>query len=266
MIPILLSRLRRQLPARMRVIDLGQLQRCPFVSYMATASCLVQRRAVSELESVKLAGMVEQTLSDRLFDDADTGPIDPFALFEEWFALAKASEPNDPHAMAVATVDAAGMPDVRVVLMNARDSRGFVFFTNFESAKGVQLLAHPEAAMVMHWKSLRRQLRARGPVEVVTPAEADAYFASRARGSRIASAASRQSRPLESRAVLSAEVDALAARLGEGEVPRPAHWSGFRIRPLAMEFWKDGQYRLHDRVQFVRRSLDQPWSRQRLYP
>lgn len=206
-------------------------------------------------------------LTDRLFDDADTAPIDPFALFEEWFALAQESEPNDPHAAAVATVDEAGMPDVRVVLINARDSRGYVFFTNFESDKGRQLLANPRAALVMHWKSLRRQIRMRGPVEVVTEAEADAYFATRARVSQIGAHASRQSRPLESRQALMDRVGVLKQQYGEdGPVPRPAHWSGFRLVPQAMEFWKDGANRLHDRVRFTRQSPAAPWSRQRLNP
>ena len=206
------------------------------------------------------------TLTERLYDDRDTGAIEPFAVFEDWFAAARGSEPNDPHAMAVATVDPSGVPDVRMVLMNAHDARGFVFFTNFESAKGRQLLAQPQAAMVMHWKTLRRQVRARGPVEVVTPAEADAYFASRARGSQIASSASDQSRPLVDRQTMIDRTRALAERLGEGAVPRPPHWSGFRVVPLAMEFWKDGEFRMHDRVQFLRDSPSQPWRRQRLYP
>lgn len=206
------------------------------------------------------------TLTDRLFDDADKAELDPFALFEEWFAEARASEPNDPHAMAVATVDETGLPDVRMVLLNARDRRGFVFFTNFESAKGRELLAQPRAAFVMHWKSLRRQVRARGPVEIVEPAEADAYFASRARGSQIASSASAQSRPLGDRATLNAEVAALTQALEGRPVPRPAHWSGFRIIPLELEFWRDGAFRLHDRVQFRRPAADAPWTRGRLYP
>jgi len=206
------------------------------------------------------------TLTEGLYDDSDKGGIDPFALFEEWYASARESEPNDPHAMAIATVDATGLPDVRMVLLNARDSRGFVFFTNFESAKGRQLLAHPQAALVLHWKSLRRQVRARGPVEVVTPAEADAYFASRARGSQFASSASDQSRPLADRQTLVDRTRALADRLGEAAVPRPPHWSGFRLVPSAIEFWKDGEFRMHDRVQFLRDGAGQPWRRQRLYP
>jgi pyridoxamine 5'-phosphate oxidase len=205
-----------------------------------------------------------QTLTERLFDDGDRADLDPYAVFEEWYALAQEAEPNDPHAMALATVDDEGMPDMRMVLLNARDARGFCFFTNFESEKGRQLLAHRKAALLMHWKSLRRQVRIRGTVEVVTPQEADAYFASRARGSQIASSASEQSRPLASRAELAARVDALTAEVGEGAVVRPAHWSGFRVIPQVFEFWKDGQYRLHDRVRFVREGAR--WVSTRLYP
>lgn len=207
-----------------------------------------------------------QTLTERLFDDSDRTDLDPFAVFEEWFALAREAEVNDPHAMALATVDADGLPDIRMVLLNARSPSGFVFFTNFESAKGDQLYAQPKAAMVMHWKSIRRQVRVRGPVEIVTPVEADAYFASRARGSQIASSASDQSRPLASRQILMDRVQALEAKVGDGPVMRPAHWSGFRIVPTSIEFWKDGQFRLHDRVHFTRDGVDTPWQSQRLYP
>ncbi len=207
-----------------------------------------------------------QTLTERLFDDSDRSELDPFAVFEEWFALAEDSEPNDPHAMALATSDPSGLPDVRMVLLNRRDARGFCFFTNFESEKGRQLLANPQAAMVMHWKSLRRQIRMRGPVEEVTPAEADSYFASRAKGSRIASATSKQSRPLKSRQQMMDEVASLTAMIGDGDMPRPAHWSGFRIVPTAIEFWKDGEFRLHDRVRFTRDAPDTPWASTRLYP
>mgnify|MGYP002403768695 CR=1 FL=1 len=207
-----------------------------------------------------------QTLTERLFDDGDRSDLDPFAVFEEWFALAGESEPNDPHAMALASVDENGMPDVRMVLLNARDGRGFCFFTNFESDKGRQLLANPKAAIVMHWKSLRRQVRMRGPVEIVAEDEANAYFASRPKGSRIASTASMQSRPLASRAELIERFERLTAEVGEGDIIRPPHWSGFRLRPLMMEFWKDGQYRLHDRVRFTRDSVDAPWQNTRLFP
>lgn len=207
-----------------------------------------------------------QTLTERLFDDGDRRDLDPFAVFEEWFALAKESEPNDPHAMALASSDENGLPDVRMVLLNARDARGFCFFTNFESDKGRQLLANPQAGMVMHWKSLRRQVRMRGPVEVVDDATADAYFASRPKGSQIASSASDQSRPLSSRAELIGRVEALTAQVGDGPVLRPQRWSGFRLVPTMIEFWKDGQFRLHDRVRFTREGADGSWSSQRLYP
>jgi len=210
--------------------------------------------------------MPDLSLSDRIFDDADTGAIDPFTLFEEWYGKARETEPNDPHAMAVATLDEAGRPDVRMVLMNAHDDRGFVFFTNFDSRKGEELKGHPETALVFHWKSMRRQVRARGPVETVTDAEADAYFASRSRGSQIASSVSRQSRPLASRSSLLADFEKLKENLGTEAVRRPPHWSGFRVVPREIEFWQDGEFRLHDRVRFTRSDSIAPWSRQRLYP
>jgi pyridoxamine 5'-phosphate oxidase len=211
--------------------------------------------------------MSAQSLTDRLFDDADTGEIDPFSLFEEWFSLAQESEPNDPHAMALASIDTEGMPDVRMVLLNARDHRGFCFFTNFESDKGRQLSANPHAAMVMHWKSLRRQVRARGPVEVVAEGEADAYFSTRARVSQIGAHASKQSRPLANRYALLERVETLKKSFGEDEpVKRPQHWSGFRLIPQMIEFWKDGANRLHDRVRFTRTLPHGTWTRQRLYP
>jgi pyridoxamine 5'-phosphate oxidase len=214
-----------------------------------------------------LPKMSSQSLTDRLFDDAYTAPIEPFSLFEEWFALARESEPNDPHAAALATVDAEGMPDVRMLLLNARDHRGFCFFTNVESDKGRQLSITPRAAMVMHWKSLKRQIRVRGPVETVADSEADAYFATRARLSQIGSHASKQSRPLANRYTLLERVETLRRSYPEHEpVARPAHWSGFRIVPQMMEFWKDGANRLHDRVRFTRRLPGDSWSRQRLYP
>jgi pyridoxamine 5'-phosphate oxidase len=211
--------------------------------------------------------MPASTLTGRLFDDADHDPIDPFSLFEDWFADAADAEPNDPNAMALATVDDAGVPDVRMVLLNGRDHRGFCFFTNFESGKALQLLAHPAAALLFHWKSLRRQVRIRGPVEVVDPGEADAYFATRARPSQIGAHASRQSRPLSARAELLERVESLQQSFPPDEpVMRPAHWSGFRIVPLEFEFWQDGAFRLHDRVRFSRQDAAADWSRQRLYP
>jgi pyridoxamine 5'-phosphate oxidase len=211
--------------------------------------------------------MPATTLTERLFDDSDTAPIDPCSLFEEWFAAAQESEPNDPHAMALASVDADGLPDVRMVLLNQRDARGFCFFTNFDSDKGRELLAHPKAAFVMHWKTLRRQIRVRGPVEVVADKEADAYFSTRARVSQIGAHASKQSRPLANRYTLLERVETLKKSFGEDEpVNRPAYWSGFRVIPQVMEFWKDGANRLHDRVRFTRTLPDGAWSRQRLYP
>ena len=216
---------------------------------------------------VQIAAMTANTLSERIFDDADRGEIDPFSLFEEWYGEAQEREPHDPHAMALATVDAAGLPDVRMVLMNARDHRGFVFFTNFESRKGEELRANPRAALVFHWKSLRRQVRARGPVEIVQPGEADAYFATRSRVSQIGAHASKQSRPLEAKSVLMERVETLKSSLGEDEpVSRPAHWSGFRIVPTEIEFWQDGAFRLHDRVRFTRPARAAVWTRARLYP
>lgn len=196
------------------------------------------------------------------FTEAD----DPFAVFEEWFAEARRSEPNDPHAMALATADADGLPDVRMVLMNGYDRKGFVFYTNLESAKGRQLEGNPKAALLFHWKSLRRQVRVRGPVVAVSGAEADAYFASRPRESRIGAWASRQSRALESRTALERAVAEVTARHEGGEVPRPPHWSGFRIVPTRFELWHDRPFRLHDRIVFSRATLDSPWTRVRLNP
>jgi pyridoxamine 5'-phosphate oxidase len=189
---------------------------------------------------------------------------EPIALFGEWLKAATASEPNDPNAMALATVDETGLPDVRMVLLKGFDAAGFVFFTNFESAKGRELLANPKAALCFHWKSLRKQVRVRGPVTEVTVAEADEYFTSRPRGSRIGAWASQQSRPLESRFALEKAVASYTARYAIGEIPRPAYWSGFRVTPLEMEFWSDGAFRLHDRVKFVRDG--DSWLKSRLYP
>lgn len=189
---------------------------------------------------------------------------EPFKLFAEWLEDATRSEINDPNAVALATVDADGLPDVRMVLLKGFDERGFVFYTNFESAKGGQILSARKAAMCFHWKSLRRQVRLRGPVEIVTDAEADEYFASRARGSRIGAWASRQSRPLEGRFALEKAVAEYTARYPIGQIPRPAYWSGFRIVPESIEFWHDRPFRLHDRMVFSR--AGQGWAKERLYP
>ena len=201
-----------------------------------------------------------------LTDDDFTAADEPFDLFERWFADASKSEPNDPNAMALATVDPDGLPDVRMVLLKGYDRDGFVFYTNLESAKGRELAGNPKAAIVFHWKSLRRQVRVRGPVEPVSQAEADEYFASRPRDSRIGAWASQQSRPLESRFALEKAVAVNAAKYAVGDVPRPAYWSGFRIKPVQMEFWHDRPFRLHDRVVFRRPAPDGGWAKERLYP
>lgn len=192
--------------------------------------------------------------------DAD----DPIALFETWLAAAGETEPNDPHAMSVATVDASGLPDVRIVLLKGLDARGFVFYTNAQSAKGQQLLGQGKAALCFHWKSQKRQVRVRGAVEPVSAAESDAYFASRARGSRIGAWASDQSRPVAGREALMAKTAETEDRFEGKDVPRPAHWYGWRVKPESIEFWQDGAFRLHDRIVF--RRDDNDWSKTRLYP
>ena len=196
--------------------------------------------------------------------DAQVAAGDPFALFGEWLKLAGTKEPNDPNAMALATTGADGLPDVRMVLLKGFDENGFVFYTDTQSQKGGELAENMQAAGVLHWKSLRRQVRFRGPVELVTAEEADAYFASRPRDSRIGAWASQQSRPLESRFALEKAVAAYTARHAIGEIPRPDYWSGFRVAPEQMEFWSDGAFRLHDRQQFIRDGAG--WRTSRLYP
>jgi len=193
------------------------------------------------------------------------GADDPFALTRDWMAEAAPGELADPNAMALATVDAGGMPNVRVVLLKDIEADAFVFYTNFEGAKGQELIASGKAAFVLHWKTLRRQVRVRGMVEQEDGAVADAYYQSRPLDSRLGAWASRQSRPLDSRDTLIAEVEAARARFGETP-PRPPHWGGFRIRPLEIEFWADGAFRLHDRERWLRSGLDQAWARTRLYP
>jgi pyridoxamine 5'-phosphate oxidase len=197
-------------------------------------------------------------------DDLDTAS-EPFRLFAEWFAAATASEPNDPNAMALATVDADGMPDVRMVLLKGFDESGFVFYTNLASRKGRELAANPKAALSFHWKSLQRQVRVRGPVAPVSAEEADAYFATRHRTSRIGAWASRQSAPLESRFALEKAVARETARFAVGAIPRPPHWSGFRLAPVEIEFWRERPFRLHDRIRFAR-TPEGGWSKERLYP
>jgi pyridoxamine 5'-phosphate oxidase len=189
---------------------------------------------------------------------------EPWELFHAWMAEASRSEPSDPNAMALATVDSDGLPNVRMVLLKSADPSGFVFYTNTESNKGRELLANPKAAFMIYWKSLRRQIRARGTVTLVSDAEADAYFNSRPRDSRIGAWASQQSRPLESRFALEKAVARYAAKHALGDIPRPPYWTGFRIAPVSMEFWQDRPFRLHDRVVFHREG--EGWRKQRLYP
>ncbi len=192
---------------------------------------------------------------------------DPFGLFDTWFAEAKDSEPNDPNAMALATATADGAPSVRMVLLKGHDERGFVFYTNAQSRKGGEILANPQAALLFHWKSLRRQIRIEGPLSEVSEEEADAYFHSRPFVSQVGSAASDQSRVLDSRATYDARVaEVRSAYESQGEVPRPPHWTGFRLSPHAVEFWLDRPNRLHERRRFVRDAQGGEWTSALLYP
>ena len=195
---------------------------------------------------------------------SDVTEQDPYALFAAWMEEATRSEPNDPNAVALATADAEGRPSVRMVLLKGVDARGFVFYTNAESRKGQQMLANANAALCFHWKSLRRQVRVEGVVERVTDAEADAYFESRARDSRIGAWASRQSRPMEGRWELEKRVAQYAAKFGLCHVPRPEYWTGFRVLPARIEFWTDKPFRLHERIEFLRSG--DGWTTQRLFP
>ncbi len=199
-------------------------------------------------------------------DTAFFAQDEPLKLFEAWFKDAKAKEPNDPNAMALATADADGAPDVRMVLLKDFDARGFTFYSNFESAKGRQMEANPRAALCFYWKSLKRQVRLRGVIERVSDEEANAYFQTRDRGARIGAWASTQSRELPDRLALEKRVGEFAVKFGLGEVPRPEYWGGFRLAPLEIEFWRDRPFRLHDRLVFKRDAAGQPWTKSRLFP
>lgn len=190
---------------------------------------------------------------------------DPFALFDEWFAKAQASEPNDPNAMALATADSVGNPSVRMVLLKGHGADGFDFYTNEESKKGQDLKGNSSAALLFHWKTLRRQVRIEGEVKRVPDEDADAYFATRSRDSQLGAWASDQSRPLESREVFKARYEEMKARFENQSVPRPPHWGGFRLVPLIFEFWQDRPHRLHERRVFVGQN-DGSWSEGLLYP
>lgn len=197
-------------------------------------------------------------------DRSKTSDADPIVLFREWLAEATQREPNDPTAMSLATVGVDGHPSVRMVLLKGVDDQGFVFYTNLESRKAADLAANPRASLLFHWKSLRRQVRIDGGVSGVSDAEADAYFASRPRGAQIGAWASRQSQSLESRFALEKRVAEYTAKFGLGTIPRPAFWSGYRIRPERLEFWQDRPFRLHDRLVYIR--AGDGWRTDKLYP
>ncbi|HUV31936.1 MAG TPA: pyridoxamine 5'-phosphate oxidase [Devosiaceae bacterium] len=208
----------------------------------------------------------EAEITAQLYADGGGGPLDPLVVFDTWLAEARKTEPADAEAMALATVDAEGMPDCRIVLLKARTEAGFTFYTNTRSVKGAELAAVPRAALNFHWKSLGRQVRIRGTAVPVAAAVADAYFASRPRGSQIGAVASDQSRPLDARQTLAERFGAAERRFAGQEVPRPDYWSGYTVDPAAIEFWRNSEFRLHDRVLFTRAAPDAPWTRRRLYP
>lgn len=207
-----------------------------------------------------------QDLEEKFTNSYSENAEVPFQLFGKWLALAEKNEPNDPNAMSVATVDDDGMPNVRMLLLKGYSPQGFVFYTNFESTKGQEILSHPKVALCFHWKSLRRQVRVRGNVIRVTEEQADEYYTSRPRKSRIGAWASKQSRPLESRFALEKEVARYAAKHAIGDIPRPDYWSGCVLQPTEIEFWHDRAFRLHDRFVFKRENPTDDWGKVRLYP
>ena len=207
-----------------------------------------------------------EQLTEALFNRETNSSLDPFEVFSHWLAEAEKTEVNDANAMTLSTVDENGLPDSRIMLLNGRDENGFIFYTNSRSTKGKQLQTNPRAALIFHWKSVRRVVRIRGEVEQVSADISDAYFATRPRGSQLGAHASFQSQPLDVRDDLTARIDAITAKYEGRDVPRPAHWNGYRVLPLSIEFWQDGKFRLHNRVVFRRESLDAPWSTQILNP